>query len=72
MTVSEGTIEPIFVSVEDAAKALGISKWSCYKLCDEERIETRYQGRRRLVVVDSLRRYATTLPTERPKAGDVA
>lgn len=61
-------IEPILVSVKQAADALGISTWSCYQLCDEGLIEARYHGRRRLVVVESLRQYAAGLPTERESA----
>lgn len=57
-------IGPIFVSVKQAAKALNISPWSCYQLLDEKKIDSRYQGRRRLVRVDSLRAYADNLPTE--------
>ena len=55
-------IEPIFVSVKEAARVLGVSPWTCYQLLDEQKIESRYQGRRRLVSVVSLREYATTLP----------
>jgi excisionase family DNA binding protein len=54
-------IEPIFVSVKEAAKALGISPWSCYQLLDAKAIESKYLGRRRLVSVASLRQYATSL-----------
>ena len=61
-TEGEG-IEPIFVSVKEAARALGISPWSCYQLLDEQKIDSRYQGRRRLVSVVSLRAYAEKLPT---------
>jgi hypothetical protein len=61
-TQTEG-IEPIFVSVKEAAKALGISPWSTYVLCNEQKIESRYQGRRRLVSVQSIRAYAESLPT---------
>lgn len=53
---------PIFVSVEQAAEMLGISKWSVYKLLDEQQIESRYMGRRRLVVVTSMQAYAEALP----------
>lgn len=64
----QATLEPIFVSVKEAAKALGISPWVCYQLLDDEdcALESRYQGRRRLVRVESIRRYADSLPTERP------
>lgn len=60
------SIDPIFVSVKEAARALNISTWSCYQLLDDRVIDSRYQGRRRLVDVASLREYARNLPTERP------
>lgn len=56
-------LDPISVSVDEAAKALGISRWSCYQLCDEGKLEARYLGRRRLVSVASLRAYFDSLPT---------
>lgn len=59
-------VDPIFVSVKQAAQMLAISPWSCYQLLDAGDIESRYQGRRRLVLVSSIRDYATGLPTERP------
>lgn len=64
MASDTGTIEPIFVSVKDAAKILGgISPWSVYQLLDDNKIASQYHGRRRLVLVESLREYARTLPT---------
>lgn len=66
-TEAEG-IEPIFVSVKQAAQALAISPWSCYQLLDEQKIESRYEGRRRLVLVASLREYAANMPTIRPES----
>lgn len=57
------TIEPIFVSVKHAADVLALSPWSVYQLLDEQKIESSYQGRRRLVNVKSLRRYADGLPS---------
>ena len=65
-----GGLEPIFVSVKDAAAALGLSTWQMYQLLDDEArpVDSRYQGRRRLVSVESLRKYADTLPTERESA----
>lgn len=57
------TIEPIFVSVKQAAQALAISPWSCYQLLNEQKIDSRYEGRRRLVSVASLREYAANMPT---------
>ena len=63
-TIAAATsLDPIFVSVKDAARLLGLSTWVCYKLLDEGRIESRYEGRRRLVSVESLREYAASLPT---------
>lgn len=58
----EGAIDPIFVSVKQAAQALNVSTWVCYQLLDEKKIDSRYHGRRRLVSVDSLREYARNLP----------
>lgn len=62
---STSSIEPIFVSVVDAARILALSRWQVYALCDEGRIESHYEGRRRLVRVDSLRAYADSLPKVR-------
>jgi len=56
-------IAPIFISVKQAAQALSISPWSCYQLLDAKAIESHYHGRRRLVSVESLRKYAASLPT---------
>lgn len=61
-------IEPIFVSVKDAAKALGLSTWSMYQLLDAKAVESQYHGRRRLVSVTSLREYAASLPTTQADA----
>lgn len=66
MALSDTTrsgIDPIFISVKQAAEALGLTPWSVYQLADQGAIETRYKGRRRLVVVESLRSYAAGLPT---------
>lgn len=60
-------LDPHYVSVEEAADFLALSKWSVYKLLDSQTIESRYQGRKRLVVVTSLREYAEGLPRT-PKA----
>lgn len=60
-------LEPIFVSVADAAALLGVSKWVVYQKLDAGLIESRYEGRLRLVKVDSLKAYAESLPTVRPE-----
>lgn len=62
ITPQNGQPEAIFVSVQAAAQMLSISRWSCYQLLDQQAIESRYHGRRRLVLVDSLRKYAANLP----------
>lgn len=54
--------DPLFVSVKEAARLVGLSTYSLYKLCDQQVIETRYQGSRRLVVFASLKEYADSLP----------
>lgn len=55
-------IDPIFITVKQAAQALSVSPWTVYQLLDAQRIESRYQGRKRLVSVASLRQYASDLP----------
>ncbi|WP_163168074.1 helix-turn-helix domain-containing protein [Arthrobacter sp. Alg241-R88] len=61
-------IDPIFVSVKEAARMLGLSPWAIYQKLDQQVIESRYDGRKRLVVVASLREYAANLPATAPKA----
>lgn len=61
-------IAPHFVSVDYAAHYLGgISKAAVYAKLDRQEIESRYEGRRRLVVLASLRDYAESLPSVRPE-----
>ncbi len=61
-TQTETGIDPLFISVKQAAAALNITAWQTYRLLDDQLIDSRYIGRRRLVNVDSLRAYAGTLP----------
>lgn len=63
-------IDPIFVSVKEAAQALSLSTWKVYRLLDDQKIVSQYEGGKRLVLVESLREYAGSLPTTRPQ--DVA
>jgi len=51
-------MEPIFVSVEDAAKALSVGRTSLYELIRSGALESRKMGRRRLILASSLRRLA--------------
>lgn len=61
-------LDPIYVSVKEAARMLGLSTWSIYQKLDAQEIESRYDGRKRLVVVESLRKYAASLPEVPTKA----
>lgn len=60
-------LDPIYVSVKEAARMLGLSTWAVYQKLDQQVIESRYDGRKRLVVLASLREYAAALPTTAPK-----
>ena len=59
-------LDPIYVSVKEAARILGVSTWLMYQRLDQQLIESRYEGRKRLVVVKSLREYAAGLPEVAP------
>lgn len=61
-------IDPIFISVKQAAEALSLTPWTVYRLLDDQKIASHYEGRRRLVSVSSLREYAANLPIY-PTAG---
>ncbi len=49
-------MDPIAVSVKDAAKALGIGRTSIYALIRDGRLEVIKLGRRTLIKVASIRR----------------
>lgn len=59
--------DPIFVEVKEAARILGVSNWLMYRRLDEQAIESRYEGRKRLVSYASLKAYAAGLPTSAPE-----
>lgn len=71
-TAAGEKVGPIFVSVKQAGQILGISTWSCYQLLNENKVDSRYHGRRRLVSVKSLEEYARNLPTSPTDGGGVA
>jgi hypothetical protein len=52
--------------VKAAADMVGLSTWTIRDLCDSDHIVSVYQGRRRLVDVDSLTAYIKGLPNARP------
>ena len=65
-------IDPISISVKDAAEALGVHPMTIYRLCDQQAIKSAYLGRKRLVDVESLREYAANLPATPPAPEDVS
>lgn len=67
-TGSPENLQPIFVTVKQAAAMLAISPWSLYKLLDDNAIVSQYHGRRRLVLLASVRDYAANLPTTAPES----
>ena len=60
--------DPIFISVKETARLLNLTPWSVYALLDDQKIESRYHGRRRLVSMASVKDYAANLPIY-PTAG---
>lgn len=61
-------LDPIYVTVKEAARLLALSTWSVYQKLDQQVIESRYDGRKRLVVLASLKKYAANLPTSAPES----
>lgn len=63
MTAPDVPLEDrIFVSAKEAAQMLAITPWSVYALLDSGELEGRYFGRRRLVVRESVQKFAASLP----------
>lgn len=65
-------LDPIYVTVKEAARILGLSTWSIYSKLDAQEIASRYDGRKRLVVLESLREYAASLPEVAPVKADAS
>lgn len=61
------TTPVLFVDVTEAARILGLSKWSIYDLLNKKLIDCRYHGRKRLVSYPSLEAYANGLPKTAPE-----
>lgn len=57
-------IDPIAVSIPDAAKMLGVSRTKIYTLIASQELSRRKAGKRALILVSDLRNYAENLPTE--------
>lgn len=49
-------MEPVTISINGAAKALGLGRTSIYALINEGRLETVKFGRRHLIKTESIRR----------------
>jgi excisionase family DNA binding protein len=49
-------MDAIAISVNDAAKALSLGRTSIYALIDAKQLETLKVGRRRLVLMESIKR----------------
>lgn len=66
----DSDLTPIHVTAKDAAAILGggVSPWTIHQLCRLGKIDSRFQGKRRMVVLASLRDYAENLPTTRESA----
>lgn len=58
-------VEKVFVSTKEAAHLLGVSRNHIYELLNQQAIESRYLGKRRLVMMTSLRKFMDDLPAER-------
>jgi excisionase family DNA binding protein len=60
--------DPIYVSVKEAARILGVSTWLMYQRLDGQHIDSVYEGRKRLVDFQSLKAYAASLPSTPPQS----
>lgn len=61
-------LDPIFISVKEAARILSMSTWAVYQKLDQQIIESVYDGpRKRLVNYQSVKDYAASLSAVRPE-----
>lgn len=54
-------VEPVFTSVDEAARFLNLNPREVYRLLDQGQIQSVHHGRRRLIIVATLRAYAERL-----------
>jgi hypothetical protein len=59
--VTELPMEPLLISLKDAAPIIGLSYYGFYELVEAGTIPTVYQGRRRYVTPQTLREYVDSL-----------
>jgi excisionase family DNA binding protein len=57
-----GAVKPLFLSVQDAARTLGLSVVSIYRLIAREKLVSAKAGRKTLVSMASIEAYAASLP----------
>ncbi|AFL87461.1 DNA-binding protein, excisionase family [Terriglobus roseus DSM 18391] len=57
-------MEPLLVSVVEAAQACGISRSAMYELLAERKISSMKIGKSRLVEVASIKAFVASLPTD--------
>lgn len=55
-------VEPLAVTVKDAARLSGLSEWTIRDLLNKRHVQSRRHGRRVLVLHASLRAYIDNLP----------
>lgn len=60
--------EVIFASAKEVAVILNLSRNAVYELCDSGVLESRFLGRRRLILLASVDKLAAGLPAERESA----
>ena len=49
-------MEPLLISISEAAKALNLGRTSIYELIKQDKLESRKMGRRRMVTTASIHR----------------
>lgn len=54
-------VEPITVSVKEAARLLGLSTWTVYQLCEARKIAFTKHGNRILIRPEALDAYVVSL-----------
>ena len=58
------SVDPLFVTVKDAARVLALSPKTIYRLMDAGEIEDTYHGRKRMAVYASVLAYGEKLRSE--------
>lgn len=51
-------LEPILISVKEAARLLNLTDWSVYQMCDSGELASGKKGKRRMVSMASVKEYA--------------